>query len=409
MRVLISSLQVSTSGSKGHLHPALELAIYGKQRGHETILLPLPSKFGDNDREQIELAGIKYLDPPALPQSIIKSTEQLAQLAKDPQKTWQAYHSFLVAPLIKQFSGILTLMEKINPHVVVYDMMVYGASLSARKLSIPDIGYCPGLKIVAPDQYLHTYQRYKEHLTGDLDHFLQSIAIDAEFRYLELLSDYGHMVFSTNGFIKDLTYAPKNTHLVGALPISKERAASVNSGQKIDDNTNFALLSFGSVLDPADYMHVTKAIFDATKACGIQLLLSSRKLAQGGNLPPHVKAYPYLPLPKLLSKAKIFFNHGGANSCMEALSIGTPQVIIPLTNDQPIQAHYLRESGVGLAINPTDIYVESLGDLMRKLLDQKNPIHEAIKKTATEFQRSNGAMNAFQYIERIVHERSSQG
>lgn len=407
MRVLISSLQVSTSGSKGHLHPAMELAIYGKQRGHETILLPLPSEFGDEDREQIELAGIKYIDPPALPQSIIKSTEQLAQLAKDPQKTWQAYHSFLVAPLIKQFPGILAIIEKINPDVVVYDMLVYGASLSARKLNIPDIGYCPGLKLVAPNNYVQPYQRYKEHLTGDLDHFLQSIAIDAEFRHLELLSGYGHLVFSTNGFIKDLTYAPKNTHLVGALPISKERAAFCKGNPKIDLGRDFALLSFGSVLDPADYMHVTKAIFDATKACGIQLLLSSRKLAQGGNLPAHVKAYPYLPLPELLPKAKIFFNHGGANSCSEALSFGTPQLIIPLTNDQPIQAHYLRESGVGLAINPNDIYAESLGDMMRKLLDPKNPIHESIKKTATEFQRSNGAMNAFQYIERVFYAQSS--
>jgi UDP:flavonoid glycosyltransferase YjiC (YdhE family) len=43
MKIVISSLQVSHSGSKGHLHPAIEIGLELKQRGHQVAILPLPS------------------------------------------------------------------------------------------------------------------------------------------------------------------------------------------------------------------------------------------------------------------------------------------------------------------------------------------------------------------------------
>ena len=90
MKILIASLQVSESASKGHLHPAIELALEAKRRGHNPYLLPLPSPLGEDDVEQINRAGIEYIAPPPLPADVIKSPNELAKLAARKDEVWKA-------------------------------------------------------------------------------------------------------------------------------------------------------------------------------------------------------------------------------------------------------------------------------------------------------------------------------
>lgn len=401
MRIIISSLQVSEDSSKGHLHPAIELALAIKKRGHEPIILPIPSRLGDEDRRQLQHLNIQFIDPPSLPEGIIKTRDELAKLATNKEEAYKAYHAFLIAPLQYQFKALCLLLKKLQVDIVVYDMLVYGTALAARELQIPDIGYCAGLKLVAPE-YLQTfYKQTHEKLKHDIDKFLNQFNIQhTTFHYLELLSSHAQLVFCTHKLVEKLVAPPENTHLVGPLRASEERDTIINFDYK---QPKYAVICFGSVLDPADFPRLTNMMMTISKNLGLKLLISSKKFSESNTkLPDHVKAFPYLPLQKLLSNTAIFIHHGGANTFSEALFHGTPQILIPLTTDQPIQAAILKLANAGFTFSPEDVSEDDLLQACKRYLNPKDAIHQNINTISKEYKNNPGAPLAVDLILRAT-------
>lgn len=400
MKILISSLQVSLGASKGHLHPAIELGLELKRRGHEVGILPLPSPFNKADREQIARCQFEIIDPPSLPKGLLLSPQELGQFAKHSSTTTKAYHSFLVAPLEHQFDKILKKIKDFNPDVVVYDLLVYAAPIAARLLDIPDIGYCAGLKLIAPSSLTTTYQSVYEELAPIICNFLKKHSVIAEFHHLELLSNSFQFVFTPENFIMEIENTiPRRTIFAGSLPISTSRCE-----QNIfhyDYDKELTVLCFGSVLDPANYPKITKLIIKMADQFNQHLIISTQKL----HLIPKTKNITiasYLPLPQLLRKASLFIHHGGANTFSECLTIGAPQILIPLTTDQPIQAEFLRQSKVGISLYPNEVTEKNLYNAFQQLLDRHDPIHQRINEVKKLFQKSTGALAACDLIEKTV-------
>lgn len=113
MKMLICSLQVSHDGSKGHLHPAIELGLALKKRGHEILLLPLPCSLNKNDADLIKQCGFTLVEPPPLPDGLPLSAQELARLVKNPATTHLAYESFLIKPLQHQFDSVVSKLERL--------------------------------------------------------------------------------------------------------------------------------------------------------------------------------------------------------------------------------------------------------------------------------------------------------
>jgi MGT family glycosyltransferase len=57
-----------------------------------------------------------------------------------------------------------------------------------------------------------------------------------------------------------------------------------------------------------------------------------------GEIPPNIYAYTFVPQLDVLQHADLFFTHGGMNSINEAMYYGVPMLVIPVINDQPINA-----------------------------------------------------------------------
>lgn len=401
MKILIASLQVSQGASKGHLHPAIELGLGLQQRGHTIAILPLPSPFSYADREQIERCHFEIIEPPPLPIGLPLPPNELAQLAKNSSTTYQAYQSFLVTPLQYQFESVLQKIKDFKPDIVVYDLLVYAAPLAARRLGIPDIGYCAGLKLIAPSTLTGIYESTREKLAPFIECFLNKYSLQAKFHHLELLSSTYQLVFVPERFIgeKEKTNPP-NTICAGSLPISLKRCEETHADFNKNDRKNI-VLCFGSVLDPANYPMITNIIINMAKKFKCNLIISSQK-PDSFTLSEHLTVANYLPLPQLLKTAYIFIHHGGANTFSEALTLGVPQIMIPLTTDQPIQSEFLARSQAGIAINPNNVTEESMYAAFQQLLDQNNPIHHRIQEVKNLFSESEGASVASVIIERIV-------
>jgi UDP:flavonoid glycosyltransferase YjiC (YdhE family) len=402
VRVLIASLQVSESGSKGHLHPAIELALEAKRLGHDPVLLPLPSPLGSEDEAQIRRADLNYISPPPLPLGVLRSPAELATLAASKDEVWRAYHSFLVAPLSFQYKKVLKIIESLKPDAIIYDLLVYGAPLVACELRIPYIGFCAGLKLIAPEKFQTTYLKISKHLARDLSGFLESIRSKSRFKHLELLSPYGQVVFTTKMMVGETPHFPERTHLVGPIHSSDARgdfANSCRSRRLAKSSQTFAVLSFGSVLDPADFPQVTEAIIRSTAESKLKLIVGSKKLKTTST---HVVVEPYLPLPDLLPQASAFFHHGGANSFSEAVLFGAPQILVPLTTDQPIQGFFLSESDIGFSLEAPKVNVANLKPLLERFLDQKDRIHQKIREARDDYRSTRGQQQVIRLVEQIV-------
>lgn len=397
MKIIINSLQVSKGASKGHLHPAIEIGLALKQRGHQVAIMPLPSPLSADDRDQVLRCGLTIIEPPALPDGLPLPPEELGRLAKNSDTAALAYHSFLVAPLEHQFEKVVAAIKAYKPDIIVYDLLVYAAPLAARKLNIPDIGFCAGLKLIAPDTFTRIYQTIAKQLKPDIDVFLYKFKLTAKFHHLELLSNSYQFVFTPQEFIKQChSSSPRGTILTGALPISKPRCEEPHeyhiSGKKT------VVLCFGSVLDPVNYERITSIIINMSRLFNLHLFISTRhpeKIIRKSD----ITAESYLPLPQLIKNADIFIHHGGANTFSEALTLGVPQLLIPLTTDQPIQAEYLKQSEAGIAINPDELTEENCYQAFLRLLDKTDPIHLRIDEVRKLFQQVNGAETACELIE----------
>lgn len=406
MKILISSLQVSQGASKGHLHPAIELGLDLQKRGHTVAILPLPSPFSKADREQVQRCHFNIIEPPVLPEGLPLNPGELARLAKNPLTTAKAYQSFLVAPLEHQFEGVVKKIRDFNPDIIVYDLLVYAAPLAARRLGIPDIGYCAGLKLIAPSALTGIYQSVRKELAAHIDHFLDVYSLKATFHHLELLASTYQLVFVPNEFIGEVEKTnPKNTICVGSLPISVERCEKNNMNFNKSKRRNI-ILCFGSVLDPANYLSITNVIVELARQFDCHLIMRSQKLDLF-TPSEYLTITDYLPLTALLKDAALFVHHGGANTFSEAFTLGIPQILIPLTTDQPIQAEFLTRSEAGIAIYPNDVTKERMHAAFKELLDQNNPIHNRIKHAKSLFSKSNGASNASKIIENIVNSRAA--
>lgn len=401
MRILISSLQVSQSGSKGHLHPAIEIALEAKRQGHTVAILPTPSRPGDADKLQLQNAGIEYIEPPLVPSGIIKTPEELALLASDKERVHLAYSSFLLEPIPYQASSIERILKAYRPDVVVYDLLAYLVPLVARSLRIPDFGYCAGLKLLAPESLLGPYAGVAKKLSKKRDELLGELSKDLRFHHLELLSDFGQVVFATPSLMVDAT-PTSEIHFVGPLPLSEERGDFLENISMPD--RKFAVLSFGSVLDPYDFPEITASVIRTTATLGLKLIMGSRKFSQD-RLPEHVRVFPYLPIPRLIQLAEAYIHHGGANSFSEALRLGARQVLIPLTTDQPIQAHYLKASGAGFTLSPGEVNDGSLEHALKILGNPEHPIHLNISRMRNEYLAESGAVNFLKFVEDSMKRR----
>jgi UDP:flavonoid glycosyltransferase YjiC (YdhE family) len=93
------------------------------------------------------------------------------------------------------------------------------------------------------------------------------------------------------------------------------------------------------------------AVIDASRRLDRPALLLTRFPEQVPRpLPPGVVHHAYLPLREVLPGAAALIHHGGIGTTAQALAAGVPQIVMPMSHDQPDNAARLRRLGVGTAL-----------------------------------------------------------
>jgi rhamnosyltransferase subunit B len=92
-------------------------------------------------------------------------------------------------------------------------------------------------------------------------------------------------------------------------------------------------------------------------------------------LPSGVRQFDYVPFSTVLPRCAALVHHGGIGTTAQAIAAGLPQLVVPMSHDQPDNAVRIRRLGIGDFILPTEYtavrVLEKLDRLRRPALKDK--------------------------------------
>ena len=145
----------------------------------------------------------------------------------------------------------------------------------------------------------------------------------------------------------------------------------------MSENKVVVLVSFGTIFSNYPAVLAQSIADELSQVSAAVLWRYSGEMPQ--NLGKNVKIVQWFPnFNDVLghSSTKVFVTHGGLNSIQESVYHGVPMVIIPMIADQPRQARFLQNKGLGVAIERRSISAN--GQVL------KNAIHGVLHNKAYE-------------------------
>jgi rhamnosyltransferase subunit B len=118
----------------------------------------------------------------------------------------------------------------------------------------------------------------------------------------------------------------------------------------------------------------TRRLFETAVQASARLGRRGLFLARVGDWPKvssdQVHAAQFAPLSQILHRCAALIHHGGIGTTAAALAAGVPQLITPLSHDQPDQAVRVKRLGVGDWLLPTQVDMYALAARLRLLLEE---------------------------------------
>jgi MGT family glycosyltransferase len=210
------------------------------------------------------------------------------------------------------------------------------------------------------------------------------------FKVCDCLSPYLNTVFTTAEYVGDVPLPP-HTFLVGPTRIPDDDARGDEvpfPWERLPSDRPIVYASFGSQISWQPTLF--RKIAEAVAPLGVTLVISAGDLAL--DLPDaHTIIVPYAPQLSLLGRASLLITHGGANSVMEALVAGVPFLISPVCNDQPLQARFVTQSGVGTVLDLHEASVSETRAAVTALLTPDAPQRAHVARVSASYRAHDGA------------------
>jgi rhamnosyltransferase subunit B len=124
---------------------------------------------------------------------------------------------------------------------------------------------------------------------------------------------------------------------------------------------------------PGSAMFHGREFFEAgAQACRILgrrgLLLTRHRENLPANLPPDVIHVPYAPFSELLPRCAALVHHGGIGTTAQAMAAGVPQLVQPMSHDQPDNAERVKRLRVGEALSMRKFTAAAVAKALRGLM-----------------------------------------
>ncbi|RYZ42124.1 MAG: glycosyltransferase [Myxococcaceae bacterium] len=396
----MSRVLIATSPEKGHLNPMVGVAQWLRRLGHTVGWLCIPEPAPQLEGLSVEVLHLPHREAP--PPGIETGGEALAKLVLDDVALGQWIRGLLLDAAPALLEPVREVVRAFRPDVMALDGMQYAAVLAAHTEGIPWAGVSSALTLLEPRPDIPLLRNVGA-LKQDRQALFQRHGFDARFRTCECLSPRLNVIFATEAFLGPDAGVPPHTLLVGPSIPPEPRGDEVSFPWERLGDKPVLYVSFGSQISYQPELF--RLIAEAAQPFGVTLVLCAGELADTdfpNTLPGDVVAVPYTPQRQVLERASAFISHGGANSVMEAMTAGVPMLLLPVCNDQPVQAHFLEKSGAGLARDPRNLTVETCREAIAKLLAPASPMRERVAEISRSYRAHDGARTAAERIAGLV-------
>ena len=385
-------------GSHGDVHPFLGIADAMRRRGHAVKFIA--SSYYES---LVAKVGLEFVP--------LGTPEDFLSLARNPNIMHPVKGFSLIGEAVRQSVPICyrAILEHAAPGktVLVYSTLAFGARLAQETLRIPGVSvhlapaifpsvYATPKNMPIPNWTPRFVKRWSlaalEKLFIDpifgsgLNQFRAELNLPPA---RHILTQWCHSPDLVIGLFPDWFAPPqpdwpKQTVLTG-FPLFDERDVTLIS----DDLASF--LDNGSppiVFTPGSaMMHAQKFFAAGVEACrilGRRGLLLTRHIEQiPPNLPPEVLHAAYAPFSQILPRCAALVHHGGIGTTAQGLACGVPQLIMPMSYDQPDNADRVKRLGVGDYIPPRKFTGRNAARTLNDLL-ASDSVASACRTTAAK-------------------------
>ena len=118
-------------------------------------------------------------------------------------------------------------------------------------------------------------------------------------------------------------------------------------------------------------------------------------------LPTNLRHFDYVPLGQLLPRAAALIHHGGIGTLAQGLAAGLPQLLMPMSHDQPDNAQRLQRLGVGDSLSRRAFRGPAVARRLARLLDSP-AVHAACRATAQKMRDRSSIADTCTAIEQLV-------
>ncbi len=267
----------------------------------------------------------------------------------------------------------------INADLIVYDSMAYWGKLVSERLAIPSISIITNQPYVFENMINDNYRlfnSYKSVFNSDdefyrLMHIGELINISKydlpeSFKWTDIFCSLGNnnIILSGKQLCKYQIDIDNTYYCMPPMRLQSEKQLMKKG----------IYISFGSIVSDAllieriielliplnEYLYVNSGSF----TCYLK------------HKYPFVNFYEFAPQIDLLQRCKVFITHGGMNSIREAIGAGIPLVVIPLVNDQFVNAEMVEENGFGILVDyKSDDFDNSLIECINKVITNSHYIN----------------------------------
>ncbi len=138
--------------------------------------------------------------------------------------------------------------------------------------------------------------------------------------------------------------------------------------------------------------HGRDALAEAVEACrrlNRRGLILARFADVPADLPPTVRHIAFAPLSQVLPRCAAIVHHGGIGTTAAGLAAGVPQVVMPMSHDQPDNAARVRRLGVSDTLLPAQLSAASLSASLARLLESPL-VHARCAEYANRVRQTDG-------------------
>ncbi|MPS63428.1 MAG: hypothetical protein DI622_10685 [Chryseobacterium sp.] len=379
----------------GHVNPTLSIGATLLERGHQVAWISLDQNLQHKLPEGGELLLIQYDQTDEEKRESENYLDIISKKVVYGIDSIKFLYEDVLIPLNRHcYNGIIPLLKKYQPDLVIGDHQLFAASIAAKKLGLP---YATTVTAPAAIKIMSELPKVHEWEEKQIIALQQELGVE-ENRALDC-SDLLTLVLTSQYFFGEMDLN-SNFQFTGPV-LTERRISSEFDWEKFNSNPRKKILvSIGTTFDHEHKKAFFQKVVDAFKDENLTVVVvSDPQLFE--QWPENFIVYQQVPQLDLLPHLDGVVSHGGHNTVSETLSNGLPLVVIPIAYDQSHVAGRVVRTGAGERLNFNRFKAHHLKEAVQNILT--NPEYKkAAEIVRQSFIEAGGSATAANLLENTI-------